>query len=334
MIQDVINGFPDVSVPVLDGGFKLVYEPDPEHPNTWMVNDHCIIQDSEGIFHYFGIENPFPSTTEALEWLKEDIKPSQRPFIQTLHRLMHGHLYRPGTHFRIGHAIANNIWGPWKRLPAALDGGTDRLHHGAPFVIKHDDKYWMFESEGSMNDNALTGIFTSTDLKTWIPVTDATPWRDTHVFGLPGHRDPCIIQLDNGTFLQYFSGSDPDNRTTIGVASSTNLRIWRSEAPCYIEDIPGAPFSSILESPFVLRRGRLYYLFVGFSHRHYYETFVVVSENPYSFSDKHKLTTLFTHAAEFIDVDGETYMTSCGIEDPQLLNRSGLWLCKIRWVKP
>ncbi|NQT19865.1 MAG: hypothetical protein HQ592_09170, partial [Planctomycetes bacterium] len=82
------------------------------------------------------------------------------------------------------------------------------------------------------------------------------------------------------------------------------------------------------------RHGGLYYLFVGFSHRHYYETFVVVSADPRRFLPEHKITTLFTHAPEFIEIDGVTYMSSCGIEDPQVLNRSGLWMSRIRWLAP
>ena len=96
---------------------------------------------------------------------------------------------------------------------------------------------------------------------------------------------------------------------------------------------PG-PLSRILESPFVLRRGALFYLFVGFSHRPYHETFVVVAGNPHRFSPQNKLTTLFTHAAELIELDGKTYMTSCGIEDPQALGRSGLWMSQLAWLKP
>ena len=328
MIDDARRCFPELRVPVVDGDFKLVYEPEPECPNSWMVNDHCLIRDAHGVLHFFGIENPFPTTAEALEWLKEGLVPSPRPFIQTLHWLMHNHLYRSGTHYRVGHAVAENVWGPWRRLPAAQDGGPDRLPHGSPFVVNHAGQYWMFEPSNG------TGIYTSTNLLEWTPVVDGTLWEDSRVFGSGGHRDPCILRLDDGTYLQYFAANEAQGRHTIGVASSSDLRNWRPEEPCYVEPVPGAPFSGIFESPFVLRHGALYYLFVGFSHRHYYETFVVVSADPRVFCPEHKVTTLFTHAPEFIEIDGVTYMSSCGIEDPQVLNRSGLWMSRIRWLAP
>lgn len=329
MIDHAKQCFPELRIPVVDGAFKLVYEPEPERPNSWMINDHCLIRDDQGMLHFFGIENPFPTTTEAMEWLKDDLVPSPRPFIQTLHWLMHGHLYCKGkTHYRVGHAVAKTVWGPWHRLPAAQDGGPEKMPHGSPFVVAHERQYWMFEpSDG-------TGIYTSTDFEKWTPVADGTLWGDSTVFGPGGHRDPCILRCDDGTYLQFFSANDAHGLNTIGLASSTDLRNWRHEEPCYVEHVPGAPFSGIFESPFVLRHGPLYYLFVGFSHRHYYETFVVVSADPRRFHPEHKITTMFTHAPEFIEIDGVTYMSSCGIEDPQCLNRSGLWMSRLRWLAP
>ena len=116
---------------------------------------------------------------------------------------------------------------------------------------------------------------------------------------------------------------------------SRDLSTWRNEHPCYLEELADAPsWFGIFESQFVHRKEDLYYLFVCLAHRHYYETFVVVSDDPYRFLPENKITTLFTHAHELIEIDGETYMSSCGIEDPQILNRSGLWICKLGWLAP
>ena len=57
MITDLVKKYPDVLIPVIDGDYQLVYEPDPEKPKTWMVNDHCLIKDDDGLIHYFGIEH-------------------------------------------------------------------------------------------------------------------------------------------------------------------------------------------------------------------------------------------------------------------------------------
>ena len=252
-----------------------------------------------------------------------------QPFLRLMHSMIHGGIYMMGTHFRVGHAVADNIWGPWERLPAAHDGRAEKCGHGSPFVVRHDGQYWMFEpTKGS-------GIFTSPDMMEWTAVKDATAWHGPEIAVRSGHRDPCIIRLEDGTFLQYFAGADSEGRHSIRLAVSRDLKAWRSVEPCYVDTFfPECDDSfGIFESPFVHRRGRLFYLFVGFSHRHYYESFVVVSDNPYRFSAEHKITTVFSHAPELIDIDGRTYMSSCGIEDPQMLNRSGLWMSALTWLR-
>ncbi|MFC1452703.1 hypothetical protein ACFLSJ_05080 [Verrucomicrobiota bacterium] len=328
MIEHAVRRFPNLRIPVVDGGFELVYEPDPEHPNTWMVNDHCLIQDEEGRIHYFGIENPFPATPEALEHLRPQLEPCDRPFLGTMHALIHGGLYGMPTHFRVGHAVAEHIRGPWTRLPAAHDGRKEKRGFGAPFVVRHEGLYWMFVSTTG------SGIFTSSDLERWEVVEDATPWSDPDALS-PTHRDPCILRLPDGRFLQYFAGRDPRQRHTVRLATSSDLKTWHGQEPCYAEEFDNAPTSfGLFESPFVTEVEGLYYLFVGFSHRHYYESFVLVSDDPFRFFPEHKITTVFSHAPELIEIDGRMYISSCGIEDPQCLNRSGLWIAGLNWLKP
>jgi len=323
MIERALREFPGLKIPVIDGGCQLVYEPVPEKPNTWFVNDHCLFQEANGRIHYFGIENPYPSTAQAIPWVSKELDAAERPFILTIYKMLHGHLYGKarGTHYRIGHAIADTIWGPWQRCSAALDGKADSKHYGSPFVVGYEGRFWMLlPSE--------TGLAVSDDLMQWDIVKADTPWD---ALG-KGHRDPCVLRLEDGTFLQYYASSDPNNRHVINVARSNNLLKWERLDPCFIGNIPEATWSGIYESPYVLVRDELFYLFVGFSHRRYYETFVVVSDNPYHFDSENTITTLLTHAPEFIEIEGQTYMSSCGIEDPQYLNHSGLWISKIQWM--
>ena len=103
--------------------------------------------------------------------------------------------------------------------------------------------------------------------------------------------------------------------------------------PCYSTRVSEVDFG-IFESPFVYKKDGLYYLFVCFAHQRYYQTFVVVSDNPYHFRPEDVITTLFTHAGELIEIGGVTYMSSCGIEDPQLMNFTGLWIAKLKWMEP
>jgi hypothetical protein len=279
----------------------------------------------------FAIENPFPTWAEVCEWSPDRLKPSDAPLLPAVHNVLHGGLYcgRP-THYRIGHAVADNIWGPWQRLPAALDGRAEKRGHGSPFVVRHEGKYWLF------GPTSGSGIYTSSDLMNWEEVLEGTKWFGEGGAGFaPCHRDPCLLRLDDGTYFQYYAGSDPRNRNVVHVATSRDLIHWQGREPCYVHELPGvsAGFGAF-ESPFVCRRGRLFYLFVGFSHRHYYESFVAVSDDPYHFRQEHIITTVFSHAPEIIEINGESFLSSCGIEDPQLFNRSGLWLARLAWLRP
>ena len=324
-IAAIRQRLPKLEIPVIDGEFQLVYEPDPKHPNTWFVNDHCLFRDSQGKIHFFGIENPYPTTTEALKLVRGELKESDRPFIETLRIIKGRHLYTPGSHVRVGHAVADNIFGPWQHCKPALDGRAEGKRYAAPFVVSLNGRFWM-------SLHSATGLAVSDDLDQWQDHPAETPWNAIGKH----HRDPCILRMDDGSFLQYYAAADPKGkgRQSISLAKSDDLRKWERLDPCYVRRIPNAPFSSVLESPFVFRHKDLYYLFVCFAHRRYYETLVVVSDTPYQFLPENTITTLFTHAAELIEIDGQTYISSCGIEDPQMLNRSGLWIAKLRWLVP
>jgi len=325
---DVIAArFDNLEIPIIEGDYQLVYEPEPENPHHWFVNDHCLIQDEQGRIHYFGIENPYPTTGQALaqQRVAEQMEDKERPFVRTLYRMMHAHLYGPKTHYRVGHAVADNIWGPWTRLDAALHGGEEKKHFGSPYVVKHEDKYWMLLP-------SKTGLAVSNDLMNWKVTNGKTGWESMGF----GHRDPCVIKLTDGTYLQYYAAcEDTRKQQVILLARSKDLLEWEQLDHCFVRNVSEKKcWCSLYESPYVLARNGMYYLFICYAHRHYYETWVVVSDNPYKFEPPNTITTIMAHASEFIEIDGQTYISSCGIEDPQGMNRSGLWMAKVRWLKP
>ncbi|MCK4629387.1 MAG: hypothetical protein KAT56_10315 [Sedimentisphaerales bacterium] len=88
------------------------------------------------------------------------------------------------------------------------------------------------------------------------------------------------------------------------------------------------------ESPLVVYRNGLYYLFFTYAHRHYYETIVCVSQKCDEFSMDAVVTTLYGHAVEILEYQGKAYLSSCGPEDKQWINRHGLYLAELAWTKP
>jgi len=330
-IKKVTTRYPDLKIPVIDGEFKLVYTPDPENPKGWFINDHCLLVGDDGKIHFIGIENQYALTEEYRsnydinEFIEEE--PDQ-PFMETLSRIIHSHAYdrdKINTHYRLGHAVADNIWGPWEKKKAIFgnEGGSE--FYGSNFIMKHDKKFYMLlDSEITMAE--------SNDLYTWKKfIPPKHPGAN-----VAGWRDPCVIKLEDGTYLQYFTGEsdEPDKYgEVINLSVSKDMVNWKMIEPCYSMRVSEVDFG-IFESPFVYKKDGLYYLFICFAHQRYYQTFVVVSDNPYQFRQEDIITTLFTHAGELIEIEGITYMSSCGIEDPQLLNYTGLWIAQLKWMKP
>lgn len=294
-------------IPCIRGAFRHVLDPpgmrdartrDPEV--QWYVNDHCFFVDHDNAIHWFGITNPYPTE---------------------------GSLYGPGSHRHIGHAVASCPFGPWQERDhaMALPEGTDQTI-GACFVVRSGDGYLMLYCGSGRRGFHVAA---SDDLHSWTPVADA-PAIDLG----QGTRDPCVLRLDDGTYLLY-AAAGLDGVAVVAVADSRDRVHWTPRDPALASDVPGA--WGPLESPFVHRRGDGYYLFVNHSHRQYEETLVFHSRDPYAFDWDAPLCTVFAHAAEVFTWGGRTYISHCGIEDRHWSDTGapyGLWLAELDWLEP
>jgi hypothetical protein len=262
----------------------------------WYINDHCFFLDEQHTLHWFGITNPYPDD---------------------------GNLYGPGTHRHIGHATATHPFGPWEEHPHAMAlplGSSGNI--GACFVIRSGGGYLMIYGYN-------TGFYCagSRNLVEW------TPLDDMAVLDLgPGTRDPCVLTLDDGTYLLY-GAAGHQGASAVVLAQSDDLRHWTPCEPALMSDIHAA--WGALESPFVHRRADDYYLFVNHSHRQYEETLVFHSRDPRHFDWQAPICTLFAHAAEIVEWQGQTYISHCGIEDRHWSDTGapyGLWLAQLDWL--
>lgn len=263
----------------------------------WYINDHCFLVDPSERIHWFGITNPYPKD---------------------------GNLYGSGSHRHIGHAVAEHPFGPWEEREHALalpEGTSESI--GACFVLQAGEGFLMVYGYSTGFHFAR-----SSDLNTWQNITEI-PVLDLG----QGTRDPCILQLEDGTYLLYAAAGHA-GRSAIALASSHDLIHWKQEAPALLTDIPGA--SGALESPFVHRRGDDYYLFANHSHRQYEETLVFQSKDPFRFDWRSPVCTVFAHAAELLTWRGKTYISHCGIEDRHWSDIGapyGLWLAELQWAE-
>jgi hypothetical protein len=292
-----------VGIPWIVGAFRHVLDPPGMAParkagskDSWYINDHCFFIDATERIHWFGITNPYPAD---------------------------GDYYGPGTHRRIGHAVARHPFGPWEPRPDALalpKGSSENL--GASFVVRGSEEYLMIYGY-----NTGYHFARSKDLDQWEKI-ETLPVLDLG----QGTRDPCVLRLDDGSYLLY-GAAGHKGRSAVVMASGRDLLHWKPEAPALLSDIP-APWGA-LESPFVHRRGNDFYLFVNFSHRQYEETLVFQSKDPRRFDWQTPLCTVFAHAAELFTWRGKTYISHCGIEDrhwSEIGAPNGLWLAELRWA--
>ena len=111
-------------VPVIKGRFKHVLDAPGQTLTkapraSWYINDHCFFVEKSGKIHWFGINNPY---------------------------LKDRNFYGPGTHRYIGHAVADEPFGPWTACEHAMQLAPDdtKRNIGACFVIEKDGAYLMY----------------------------------------------------------------------------------------------------------------------------------------------------------------------------------------------
>lgn len=292
-------------VPYLKGESKLMIAAKPSadiDDNKWFTNDHCFIEGKDGTLHWFGINNPYPPEGKEL--------------------------YR--YHPYLGHCTTTGTIEEWKREPFAIDESKGTEYLGAPFVIWHDESQRYAMVVETWRDKRRLEVYWSDDLMSWeetnAPILPDALWVGT--------RDPHIMKGADGKYWIHVVATG--NK---GVEQSQVLRIRTKDfvhfdAPETILGIDDCKWATLMESPFLVERNGLWYLFFTYAHRRYAETLVVVSDNPDHFDyEKNTITTLFGHAAEIFECQGKTYITSCGPEDQHYLNSHGVTVSELGWVR-
>ncbi len=156
--------------------FRRIYSPSIGEKEPWYINDHCFIQDDDGIWHLFGITHTEPAA------------PLDEKFF--------------------AHATSKDLYAPqWEKQPPVLH--ADAANWGetlvwAPHVIQHNGMYWMFYCGGG-EDNTQYKIMlaTSQDLYTWTR-HDANPLV---VDGFDA-RDPMVLWVHH-EWVMYYTGNRP-----------------------------------------------------------------------------------------------------------------------------
>jgi hypothetical protein len=287
------------------GPFRQIYDPGAGEAEPWYINDHCFIRGRDGMWHLFGITRQEPA--RALEEI------------------------------HLAHATADELTQrQWEKQPFALTADFENhgeVHLWAPHVIEHDGLYYMFYCAGAAKgersqidgENYRIHLATSSDLRHWTRHA-ANP---LFVDGWDG-RDPMVIRVGDPSHAQewvmyYTATSEPSGGNhVVAYRTSEDLIHWSERGIAFTDPSRGR-WGGPTESPFVVRRGEWYYLFIG-PRQGYVGTDVFRSQDPLHFELTDKVGHIPSHAAEVVrDVDGAWYVSHCG------WGQGGVYVAELRW---
>lgn len=309
--QNAFTQFKDqLEIPYIIGAFQPIINPKPAGDrNKWFTNDHNFIVDKAGELHWFGIANPFPPKGKEL------------------------YRYHPYLgHFSTSTAMDSAApFGKWKRHPWPIDESEGTEYVGAPAVIWHEaSSSYVMVVETMLKNTRRLEICWSTDLINWersrTPILPRNLWISS--------RDPQIIARPDGSYWVIVVSHNIEGKKRSQIVRFETKDFINFSDPIEILGIDDNNFATLLESPFIVERNNLWYLFFTYAHKKYAETIVVVSDDPAHF-DYHKntVTTLFGHAAEIFTYNGIEYISTCGPEDATFLNRHYCEIAPLHWMK-
>ena len=279
---------------LMAGEFQKIYDPSVGEKEQWYINDHTFVYGPDDNWHMFGITHAEPAN--------------------------------PGDEDNFAHAVSPKLMAQtWIKLPFALSVDWDswkEVHLWAPHVIKHQDTYYMFYCAGDPDPTTYKiHLATSKDLHTWTRHPANPMVRDGY-----HARDPFILKNGN-VFIMYYTATDPvaEGNHVVACRTSTDLIHWNERHICFRDPSIGT-WGGPTESPFVVRRGGYYYMFVG-PRGGYIGTTVFRSTDPFKWNLSDQVGHIESHALEVIrDKDGAWYVSHCG------WGQGGVYLAPLTWL--
>ncbi len=261
------------------GEFKLIYDPAIGAKEKWCINDHTFVKGPDHKWHVIGITHPLP-----FNWMKD-----------------------PGLN--LAHATADSLTqSPWHKEPFALTADYERYQEHllwAPHVIVHRGVYHMYVCAGSPYHVAYQiHHLTSKDLRSW----ERDPRGPMVADGFDA-RDPMVLRDGKRWIMYYTATSRPEKGNHVVKAmTSTDLKAWTPPEIVFTHERVG-DFAGPTESPFVVRRGKTYYLFAcDNDHINVWR-----SKDPLRFEFQEHVARFKAHASEVVrDEEGRWFVSHTG----------------------
>jgi arabinan endo-1,5-alpha-L-arabinosidase len=274
---------------------------------AWYINDHTIVRGPGGLWNLFGITHTEPAD--------------------------------PQREVNFAHAQSSSLTdlSQWRERPFALGAFyPPETLLWAPHVVFHDGLYHMFYCAGGVSREAYhLRQAVSKDLLSWERL------GTLFEAGVDG-RDPMLLDLGADAqrahrFVLYYTGTNPDSVTAPNVShvtfcrQSSDLFTWGAPSIAFDAGPDGANYGGPTESPFVVRRGPLFYLLSGAWGANYTDTRVFLSRDPTNFGSvplgtAQQVGEINSHAPEVVrDADGSWYVSAAG------WGAGGVRLAKLTW---
>ena len=292
--------------------FQLVYDTGRRY-----VNDHCFAE-RNGRLHLFHIVGPLGKGC-----------------------------YDAGSEVSFGHASSADLRN-WQTSEDVLSvdprSPFERDHIFAPHVAERGGVYFMFYAGidvASRRESMC--LATSGDLSSWAKHPFNPVFRPSRHWAeyaaSPGIwgccRDPHVLAHPRYGYILYYVAwmkGTGGRLVAIGSAVSEDLYTWQDTGPVMVRAMAADGGTASMESPCVVARDGTYYLF----YKHRDGTRLVVSDDPFQFTDREDEWFSCAHAAEVFEVAGRWYISSCAREPTDLYHErsdrtKGLYLASLEW---
>ena len=227
------------------------------------------------------------------------------------------------------HAVGESLNAVMREAGKSIDRGTLAW---SPCVVEKEKDFYMFYGPSP------SSLAVSPDLFEWFGYPLKIGGEPVYAM----HRDHFVLQKDDGEYLMYVTGIK-DRGGCISVARSKDLLHWEFAGFALTsgQNAPLKPAWGAMESPFVVQKDGLYYLFVTYtdcSKENYNDTLVFVSEDPLHFGcymgqedAAVPVTTLYAHAPEILQEGEKTYITTCGWRSQPTPNPGCVSIAELKW---
>ena len=247
------------------------------------------------------------------------------------------------------HAVSEQLTGPYQMLGHIETGDAQAEHAWAPYAFKGPEEsvfmYYSHQNRGQQEKDKEIRLLTSCDplLEVWQPYAGDLLKTGNCVFAEPAARDVCLLYDEKlCCYLMYYIAHtsdcgllENDSRLPCKVRLRTSQDLYLWSEPVTVMGIPADYV--VAESPFVLKRNGLYYLWVcGWDSG---RMALYISSDPFDFGDPvaDLVTEQSGHAPEIVTHDGKDYMacsavsSKFGYQVPGEHDLKGVYIQEIVW---